>query len=791
MPSDIYVKKSTGWSTAVTSIKAKTSSGWSTAAKFVYAKINAGWTRVWPLSGVYPNTNPFISNNTATTSEISYGTVLRVGNTYKGDRGLWNANGFTISSYDYKWLAYVDDTSTSTNYTQTFPQPLSTQTNSFTITGTSGANFDKGWIAFVVRANASNSAYSGTAGSLRYYVVRQRPRLSVGTTPSFDITTPKTGDTILYSSSWDTTDAYKSEATRTTIYWYKNSTATTTGGTLVQTGGYSYVVQSTDSGSYIYAVETSFNSGSDYDLGLTVGVSATAITNNAVSINPLAPTTLTATSDRTDGVQLTWGAVSGANYYEIYWQSSQGTGPVNQSNFADFGRDNSITTTSFLDTVIAANATRYYRVRSRIDSVSNGTNCSNWYPAPSLNAVSGTRLEAIPGTFTYSIGDGTATPSWPSGAGINISGSASNVMTVSWNAATNANAGTGTGEFAYGDQVSGVYNSSLNRLSATSDTWNYSSSGNESATIYAYNYNKASTISWGAASNAGSYKVNFTLSGASGGNGTYTSVALSSSTLSYTITVGTGGGTVAVNSVSAFTSTDGTGINYRSGTLSGTSTNTPIFKSISSTSGNFSLTYTPPATAPVNTASPVVTPSSGTAGSTTYSSTTGTWTGNPTPTYTYQWQYNDQGSLWISAPGTNSNSTYLPPSGYVSLYGNYLKCRVTATNSAAPSGVQANSSAVTVSAPSVIPTITMGSNTGVSSSGGTINWTSTNQSSFSSTGTFSGTGTTGTSISKTGLTPSTAYTGTVTVTSSTGNTASAGYSLTTTAAPLIQLYGAQ
>jgi uncharacterized repeat protein (TIGR02543 family) len=83
---------------------------------------------------------------------------------------------------------------------------------------------------------------------------------------------------------------------------------------------------------------------------------------------------------------------------------------------------------------------------------------------------------------------------------------------------------------------------------------------------------------------------------------------------------------------------------------------------------------------------------------------------------------------------------------------------------------------------SVIPTITMSGNTGVTAAQGTINWTSTNQSSYSSTGTFSGTGTTGTSISKTGLSASTTYTGTVTVTSSTGNTASANYSLTTSPA---------
>ena len=85
----------------------------------------------------------------------------------------------------------------------------------------------------------------------------------------------------------------------------------------------------------------------------------------------------------------------------------------------------------------------------------------------------------------------------------------------------------------------------------------------------------------------------------------------------------------------------------------------------------------------------------------------------------------------------------------------------------------------------VTPTITIAANSGVSATAGTINWTSTNQASFSSTGTFAGTGTTGTSIAKTGLTASTAYTGTVTVTSSTGHTASANYSLTTSGAPFV------
>jgi len=82
----------------------------------------------------------------------------------------------------------------------------------------------------------------------------------------------------------------------------------------------------------------------------------------------------------------------------------------------------------------------------------------------------------------------------------------------------------------------------------------------------------------------------------------------------------------------------------------------------------------------------------------------------------------------------------------------------------------------------IIPTITMGANSGITQTSGTINWTSTNQASFSSSGTISGTGSTGTSVTNNSLSAGTNYTGTVTVTSSTGNTASANYSLTTSVA---------
>lgn len=168
---------------------------------------------------------------------------------------------------------------------------------------------------------------------------------------------------------------------------------------------------------------------------------------------------------------------------------------------------------------------------------------------------------------------------------------------------------------------------------------------------------------------------------------------------------------------------------------------------------------------------------------------------------TYKFQYYD-GSQWLDGNGLNATGvitnpsigssntkTYTPnigdfPSSSETSTGSF-RFVVTAANTNVSPTLQTVSTSDTVSVENVItitpviPTISMGSNSGISQTAGTINWTSTNQASFSSTGAFSGTGTTGTSISKTGLTAGTTYTGTVTVTSSTGNTASANYSLTT------------
>jgi hypothetical protein len=126
------------------------------------------------------------------------------------------------------------------------------------------------------------------------------------------------------------------------------------------------------------------------------------------------------------------------------------------------------------------------------------------------------------------------------------------------------------------------------------------------------------------------------------------------------------------------------------------------------------------ASAPVNTVAPVV---SGTArvGST-LSATTGTWTGSPTPTFTYQWQ-RDTGSGYTNISGaTSSSCTLTSPDAGAS-----IRCVVTGTNTAG--NASANSNAVSVPGVpvnTVAPAITPSSgpyNTGdsVTCDGGT--WT--------------------------------------------------------------------
>jgi hypothetical protein len=230
------------------------------------------------------------------------------------------------------------------------------------------------------------------------------------------------------------------------------------------------------------------------------------------------------------------------------------------------------------------------------------------------------------------------------------------------------------------------------------------------------------------------------------------------------------------------------GVSQTAGTINWTSTNQTSFSSTGTFSGSgttgTSISKTGLTAGTNYTGTVTVTSSTGHTASANYSLTTSqvqytvTWNANGGTGGGSTGPFNAGTAHTAPSPGTRAGYTF---NGYYNTpSGDYLYGPI------ASGGPFTPPSNITMTArwsvTPIIPTITMGANSGVSQTAGTINWTSTNQTSFSSTGTFSGSGTTGTSISKTGLTAGTNYTGTVTVTSSTGHTASTNYSLTTSVA---------
>lgn len=178
--------------------------------------------------------------------------------------------------------------------------------------------------------------------------------------------------------------------------------------------------------------------------------------------------------------------------------------------------------------------------------------------------------------------------------------------------------------------------------------------------------------------------------------------------------------------------------------------------STSTTSTSTSVSVLQPA--PINTVQPTITPSTGTVGVTQYSvDSNGTW--DPVDAdgvYDYLWQSYDT-PAYVSAPGTNTLSTYTPPSNFLSLgYQSPIRCRVTAVNASGSTAAFSNTATVSAVAPSP-PTILSSSSTTTSI---TLNFSlganSTSTRAYINGG-FDGS-TSGTSYTFSGLSPGTAYT---------------------------------
>jgi hypothetical protein len=119
--------------------------------------------------------------------------------------------------------------------------------------------------------------------------------------------------------------------------------------------------------------------------------------------------------------------------------------------------------------------------------------------------------------------------------------------------------------------------------------------------------------------------------------------------------------------------------------------------------------------APSNTTLPVISGSA--ADAQTLSSSTGSWSGTPTITYTYQWQSSPDASTWSDIAGSTA-STYTVVSGDI---GKYIRVRVTATNTSGSASAFSSATSVVVGA---IPANTTPPNvSGVAGDGQTLTGT--------------------------------------------------------------------
>lgn len=456
--------------------------------------------------------------------------------------------------------------------------------------------------------------------------------------------------------------------------------------------------------SYYRFVVTAVNS--TYSTSFT-STSGSVSVSRPAPINTVAPTI--SPSSGTVGVTEysvtsngTWDPVDADGVYQYLWQSfdtpsyvsAPGTNTLSTytppSNFLSLGYSSPI--------------------RCRVTAVNASGSTAAFSNTATVSAVT-------PTASSLATSDATLTPGSPSS--ITVANTATtNQGQVSWTNGSNATSAW-VSSVTPGSSYTGADVGSL----LTSQLFTITSSATAVATVNNKNNSKRVTISWDQ-SNAASYSVNFTITNAGAANGTYSSTGNSTaSSASVTVTLGNVSGTVRANSVTVYSSSGQSGVS--STFTPGSAPQTSPTDKTSSNTGSGSVTFT--ASPPVNTVAPTIAPTSGTAGVTTYSVTSvGSWTNSPT-SYAYLWQSFDS-PTYISAPGSNTSSSYTPPSNFFTLgYSSPIRCRVTASNSGG-AGSPAFSNTATVSAPVVIPsggTVSISTNTGNYNVGSIITYSTT------------------------------------------------------------------
>jgi hypothetical protein len=329
---------------------------------------------------------------------ISTGTAhatIRAINTSKTVHATWTQSGAQSYRVSYTVSGVPGIQTLNGNSSATNPQALiGTSANTFTVgsvtvypeinQGGSGVT-----LASNVSATGANKVKDWTgSGSVTYTAPATPPS---GGTVSVNPTTGTAGSTTFTASTsgWSGT----TPITFTYSWQYLNSSFSyvpvASGTTFAPT-----IAQNSIALAWRVVVTATNSAGS--------ATASASFTVNNPAAAPATPTGLAATTTRTDGINLTWNASSGATSYELWY------GPVpSDSSTPDFYPGSS---TSYLDTSVGAGTSRTYYVRAR-----SAAGASSWssgvtgtrasapaVSAPVLISLTGDNSLALGGTFSWS-----------------------------------------------------------------------------------------------------------------------------------------------------------------------------------------------------------------------------------------------------------------------------------------------------------------------------------------------------------------------------------------------------
>lgn len=211
-----------------------------------------------------------------------------------------------------------------------------------------------------------------------------------------------------------------SNATSYNLYYATTAGVTKTSATKISSVSTPYVQAGLAAGTTYYYIVTAVNSSGES--AASAQASAGTASTPPVPTLPAAPTGVTATGG-TNQVTLTWGAVSGATSYNVYYATTGGVTKVNGTKIT------SATSPAVLNGLTAGSA--YYCIITAVNSAGEGA-ASVQVAATTLAAVPTPTVPAAPTGVTSIGGANLATITWPAvtgAASYNVYWSTSNGVT--------------------------------------------------------------------------------------------------------------------------------------------------------------------------------------------------------------------------------------------------------------------------------------------------------------------------------------------------------------------------